>query len=150
MVTTARITGNIAAMNLVKGKVIPYRGTTMTFIMDVSGYEVGAVGFTEEKAKKMGLYATSVSYKALKTRPAYGGKPVYCKLIGDRKTQTLLGGQVVSQHEIGAMINELAVVFAEGVPLPDILRIDTPYSPLIGPDPVRGAMALLLTKLDKA
>jgi NADPH-dependent 2,4-dienoyl-CoA reductase/sulfur reductase-like enzyme len=150
MVTTARITGNIAAMNLVKGKVIPYRGTTMTFIMDVSGYEVGAVGFTEEKAKKMGLDATSVSYKALKTRPAYGGKPVYCKLIGDRKTQTLLGGQVVSQHEIGAMINELAVVFAERVPLPDISQIDTPYSPLIGSDPVRGAMALLLTKFDKA
>jgi pyruvate/2-oxoglutarate dehydrogenase complex dihydrolipoamide dehydrogenase (E3) component len=118
--------------------------------MDVSGHEVGAVGFTEEKAKKMGLDATSVSYKALKTRPAYGGKPVYCKLIGDRKTQTLLGGQVVSQHEIGAMINELAVVFAERVPLPDISQIDTPYSPLIGSDPVRGAMALLLTKFDKA
>jgi NADPH-dependent 2,4-dienoyl-CoA reductase/sulfur reductase-like enzyme len=150
MVTTASITGKIAAMNLVKGKVVPYRGTTMTFIMDVSGHEVGAVGFTEEKAKKMGFDVISVAHKALKTRPAYGGKPVYCKIIADRRTQTLLGGQIVSQHEIGGMINELAVVFAEGVPLPDILRIDTPYSPLIGPDPVRGAMALLLTKLDKA
>jgi NADH oxidase (H2O2-forming) len=150
MVTTARITGDIAAMNLVKGNVVPYRGTTMTFVMDVSGYEVGAVGFTEEKAKNMELDVTSVSYKALKTRPAYGGKPVYCKLVADRRTQTLLGGQIISQQEIGGMINELAVAFAERVPIPNIMRIDTPYSPIIGPDPVRGAMALLVTKLNKA
>jgi len=150
MVTTASITGNIAAMNLVKGNAVPYRGTTMTFIMDVSGHEVGAFGFTEEKAKKMGLDVISVSHKAPKTRPAYGGKPVYCKLIADRKTQTLLGGQIVSRHEIGGMINELALVFAEKVPIQDILQIDSPYSPLVGPDPARGAMGLLLAKLDKA
>jgi NADPH-dependent 2,4-dienoyl-CoA reductase/sulfur reductase-like enzyme len=150
MVTTASITGNIAAINLVKGNVIPYRGTTMTFIMDVSGHEVGAVGFTEEKAKMMGLDVTSASFKTSKTRPAYGGKRVYCKLIADRRNQNLLGGQIVSQHEIGGMINELALTFAERVHLPDILRIDTPYSPLIGSDPTRGAMELLLAKLDRA
>jgi NADPH-dependent 2,4-dienoyl-CoA reductase/sulfur reductase-like enzyme len=148
MVTTARITGSIAGTNLVQGKVLPYRGTTMTFIMDVSGHEVGAVGFTEEKAKKMGFDVTSVLHKTLKTRPAYDGKPVYCKLIADRRTKTLLGGQIVSKHEIAGMINELAVVFAERVPIPDISQIDTPYSPLIGPDPVRGAMARLVTKLN--
>ena len=149
MVTTASITGNIAAMNLVKGDVVPYRGTTMTFIMDVTGHEVGAFGFTEEKAIKMGFDVTSVSYRAPKTRPAYGGKRVYIKLIADRGTRTLLGGQVISRHEIGGMINEMALVFAQKIPIPDILRIDSPYSPLIGPDPARGAMGLLLTKLDK-
>lgn len=149
MVTTARITGDIAATNLVRGDVVPYRGTAMTFIMDVSGHEVGTVGFTEEKAKEMGFDVISVSHKTSKTRPAYGGKPVYCKLIADRRTQTLLGGQVVSQHEIGGMINEMALAFAERVPLPDISRIDMPYSPLVGPDPVRGAMARLVTKLNK-
>ena len=121
----------------------------MTFVMDVSGHEVGAVGFTEEKAKLMGLDVTSVSSKTSKTRPAYGGKRLYCKLIADRKNQNLLGGQIVSQHEIGGIINELALAFAERVPLPDILQIDTPYSPLIGLNPTRGAMALLLAKLDK-
>jgi len=52
--------------------------------------------------------------------------------------------------EIGGMINELALVFAEKVPIQDILQIDSPYSPLVGPDPARGAMGLLLAKLDKA
>ena len=149
MVTTASITGNIAAMNIVKGNTVPYRGTTMTFIMDVSGHQVGAMGFTEEKAIKMGFDVTSVSFKAPKTRPAYGGKRVYIKLIADRGTLTLLGGQIISQHEIGGMINELALVFAQKIPIPDILRIDSPYSPLVGPDPARGAMGLLLTKFDK-
>ena len=149
MVTTASITGNIAAVNIVKGNLIPYKGTTMTFIMDVSGHEVGAFGFTEERAKKMGLDVASVLHRAPKTRPAYGGKRVHCKLIADRKTQILLGGQIISQHEIGGMINELALAFAEKIPLPDILRIDSPYSPLIGPDPARGAMGQLLNRLDK-
>jgi pyruvate/2-oxoglutarate dehydrogenase complex dihydrolipoamide dehydrogenase (E3) component len=149
MVTTASITGNIAATNLVKRNVIPYRGTTMTFVMDISGHEVGALGFTEEKAKSMGLDVASVYSKTTKTRPAYGGKQLHCKLIADRRNQNLLGCQIVSQHEIGGIINELAIAFAGRVPLPDILRIDTPYSPLIGPNPTRGAMALLLAKLDK-
>ena len=149
MVTTASITGNIAAMNIVKGNTVPYRGTTMTFIMDISGYDVGSFGFTEERAKNMGLDVTSVFYKAPKTRPAYGGKRVYIKLIADRGPLTLLGGQIISQHEIGGMINELALVFAQKIPIPDILRIDSPYSPLVGPDPARGAMGLLLTKFDK-
>ena len=48
------------------------------------------------------------------------------------------------------MINQLAGAFAKRVPLPDILRIDTPYSPLIGSDPTRGAMALLPAKFNKA
>lgn len=147
MVTTAQITGSIAAMNLVKGNIVPYRGTTMTFIMDVSGHEVGTVGFTEERARDMGFDVASVLSNSLKTRPAYGGKPFYFKLIADRKTQTLLGGQIISQHEIGGMISELAVALVERIPLSDFCRIDTPYSPLIGPDPGRRAMARLLAKL---
>ena len=150
MVTTAVITGSVAAINLVKGNVVPYRGTTMTFVMDISGHGVGAVGFTEERAKNMGLDTVSVSSNSLRTRPAYGGKPVYYKLIADRRTQTLLGGQIVSQHEIGGMINELAVALLERTPLADFCRIDMPYSPLIGPDPVLGGMASLLAKLKSA
>ena len=95
-------------------------------------------------------HSETIDLRVSSPRPAYGGKHVHCKLIANRVTRTLLvGGQVISQHEIGGMINELALVFAQKIPLPDILRIDSPYSPLIGPDPARGAMGLLLTKFDK-
>jgi NAD(P)H-nitrite reductase large subunit len=147
MVTTAQITGSVAAINLLNGNTVPYRGTTMTFIMDLSGHQVGAVGFTEESARNMGFDVAAAFSNSLKTRPAYGGKPVYCKFIADRRTQTFLGGQVISQHEIGGIINELAVALAERIPLADFCRIDTPYSPLVGPDPGRRAMARLLAKL---
>jgi NADH oxidase (H2O2-forming) len=147
MVTTARITGSIAAINLLKGNTVPYRGTTMTFIMDLSGHQVGAVGFTEESARNMGFDVATVFTNSLKTRPAYGGKPVYSKLIADRRTQTFLGGQVISQHEIGGFITELAVALVDRIPLADFCRIDTPYSPLIGLDPGGRAIARLLAKL---
>jgi NADH oxidase (H2O2-forming) len=121
----------------------------MTFIMDIAGHEAGTAGFTEEKAKNMGFDVTSVSHETLKTRPAYGGKPVYLKLIADRGTRTLLGAQILSQHEIGGMINELAVMFTNRIHLSDISQIDRPYSPLIGPDLTRRAIETLLAKLNK-
>ena len=102
----------------------------MTFIMDVSGHEVGVVGFTEEKAKMMGLSVASVYLKALKTRPAYGGKRIHCKLIADRGNRNLLGGQIVSQDEIGGIINELALTFAERVPLSHSCGSIRPILPL--------------------
>lgn len=150
MVTTASITGKIAATNLVKGNSIPYRGTTMTFIMDISGYEVGTAGFTEEKAKSMGFNVATSTLETLKTRPAYGGKPVYLKLIADKETRALLGAQILSRHEIDGMTNELSLMFANKIPLHDISQLDRPYSPLVGPDIIRRAIETLLVKLDKS
>ena len=149
MVTTASITGTVAATNLMRGNVVPYRGTTMTFVMDISGHEVGTVGFTEERAKKLGLDIVSVFFETSKTRPTYGNKLVHCKLVADRKTQTLVGAQLFSQHGVGGIVNELALAFASKIPVPDMLRIDTPYSPLIGSDPMKWALEALMAKIEE-
>jgi NADH oxidase (H2O2-forming) len=149
MVTTTSITGTVAATNLMRGNVVPYRGTTMTFVMDMSGHEVGTVGFTEERAKKLGLDIVSVFFETSKTRPTYGNKLVHCKLVADRKTQTLVGAQLFSQHGVGGIVNELALAYASKIPVPDMLRIDTPYSPLIGSDPMKWALEALMAKIEE-
>jgi len=147
MVTTAGITGNVAGTNLVKESSIPYQGTAMTFIIKIFDYQIGSVGFTERMARQKGLDVTCVTSKVPRTRPAYGGKGVYYKFIADRKTQTLVGAQLISEHEIAGMINELAVVLMNRIPLSIFSQLDIPYSPLIGPDPVRTCVAELLAKL---
>ncbi len=147
MVTTAGITGNVAGTNLVKENSIPYQGTAMTFIIKIFDYQIGSVGFTERVARQKGLDVTCVTSKVPRTRPAYGGKGVYYKFIADRKTQTLVGAQLISEHEVAGMINELAVVLMKRIPLSIFSQLDIPYSPLIGPDPVRTCVAELLAKL---
>jgi len=147
MVTTAGITGNVAGTNLVKENSIPYQGTAMTFIIKIFDYQIGSVGFTERVARQKGLDVTCVTSKVPRTRPAYGGKGVYYKFIADRKTQTLVGAQLISEHEVAGMINELAVVLMKRIPLSIFSQLDIPYSPLIGPDPVRTCVAAILAKL---
>lgn len=149
IVTTAGITGEIAATNLMQGNSLPYQGTAMTFIIEVFGHQVGTVGFTERLARDKGLDVVSHIATTLPTRPKYGRNPIYCKLIADRGTQSLVGVQVISKGSIRGAIDELALAIAYKIPLPQLVQIDTPYSPAVGGDQVRWAVKELMNKIDR-
>lgn len=149
MVTTAGITGEIAATNLMKSNSLPYQGTAMTFIIEVFGYQVGSVGFTERLARDKGLDVVSHIATTLPTRPKYGRNPIYCKLIADRSTQSLVGAQVISEGSIRGAIDELALAIAYKIPLPKLAQIDAPYSPAVGGDQIRWTVRELINKIDR-
>jgi NADH oxidase (H2O2-forming) len=149
MVTTAGITGEVAATNLVRGNVLPYQGTAMTFIIEVLGYQVGTVGLSERLARDSGLDVFSHRMRTLSGRPKYGGKLIELKLIADREAQTLVGAQIVSQGSIRAAIDELSVVVAFRVPLWKLAQVDTPYSPGVGGDQIRWAVRELRDRLSR-
>lgn len=148
MVTTAGITGELAATNLILGNTLPYQGTAMTFIIEVLGYQVGAVGFTERLAREEGLGVVSHMTTVLPTRPRYGNEPIYCKLIADRETQNLVGAQVISRGSIRGAVDELALAASYRIPLPKLAQIDTPYSPAVGGDQVQWAVRELINKME--
>jgi len=149
MVTTAGITGEVAATNLVLGNTIPYQGTTMTFIIEIFGYQVGSVGFTERLAREKGLDAVSHITTTLSTRPKYGRKPIYCKLIAERGAGNLLGAQVISKVPIRGAIDELALAIECKIPLDKLAQLDTPYSPAVGGDQVRWSVRELMNKIGR-
>lgn len=147
MVTTADRTGYIAGRNLISGNSIPYEGTLLTFSIEILGYQIGAVGFTEKIAKEKGLDIVSITMTAPTTRVQYGGRPFHFKLIAERKSKRLIGAQIVSEEKILGVINEMAFAIAEKIPLNRLTAIETPYSPAIGLDPLSGGLAKLLRKL---
>jgi pyruvate/2-oxoglutarate dehydrogenase complex dihydrolipoamide dehydrogenase (E3) component len=149
MVTTASITGEVAATNLVSGNTIPYQGTTMTFIIEIFGYQVGSVGFTEKLAREKGLDVVSHVTTTLSTRPKYGREPIYCKLIAERGAGNLVGAQVISKAPIRGAIDELTLAIGCKIPLNKLTQLDTPYSPAIGGDQVRWAVRELMNKIDR-
>ena len=149
MVTTAGITGDVAATNLVLGNTIRYQGTTMTFIIEIFGYQVGSVGFTERLAREKGLDVVSHITTTLSTRPKYGREPLYSKLISERGVGNLVGAQVISKAPIRGAIDELALAIECKIPLDKLAQLDTPYSPAIGGDQVRWAVKELMNETNR-
>jgi NADH oxidase (H2O2-forming) len=147
MVTTAGRTGDVAGRNLVLGNSFPYEGTLMTFVIEVFGHQIGTVGFTEKVAREKGLDVVSTTISIPTTRPHYGGKLFHYKLIADRRTRTLVGAQIISEETIRGTVNEMAIAIAEKVPLHRLAQLDTPYSPVVGMDPLAGGLARLIPKL---
>jgi NADH oxidase (H2O2-forming) len=146
MVTTAGITGDVAATNLVSGNSFPYQGTAMTFIIEIFGHKVGTVGFTERSAREKGLDVVSHTTTTLPRRPKYSSKPIYCKLIAERKTRNLVGAQVISEETIRGAVDELTLAVACQIPLLKLGQIDTPYSPAVGGDQVQWNVRELIHK----
>lgn len=147
MVTSAGRTGDVAARNLVLENSTTYEGTLMTFVIEVFGHQIGTVGFTEKLARQKGLDIASTTISTPTTRPRYGGKTLHCKLIADRKTQTLVGAQIISEEMIRGVINEMALAISEKVPLHRLALLETPYSPAVGMDPLGGGVARLISRL---
>jgi len=130
--TNAAKTGRIAGTNLVRGNVITYQGTVMPFITEVYGYEVGTVGLTEDYAREQGFDVVSSITTSSTRRRAFEGKPIHIKLIADRRSQLLIGAQIISEELVAGKIDRLAVAIAEKVPLQRLRQIDTCYSPTVG------------------
>jgi NADPH-dependent 2,4-dienoyl-CoA reductase/sulfur reductase-like enzyme len=147
MVTTADRTGYIAGINVASQNPVPYEGTLLTFAIEILGYQVGTVGFTEKTANEKGLDILSITKTAPTTRAQYGGKPVHYKLIADRQSKRLIGAQIISEEKIRGMINEVSFAIAEKIAVKRLSEIETPYSPAIGLDPLLAGIIKLMGKL---
>ena len=147
MVTTAGTTGSVAATNAVLGNSTMYEGTLLTFVIEIYGNQIGTVGFTERIAKEKGLDVVTNMTSAPTTRPRYGGKNLYCKLVADRKSQTLVGAQIISEEKIRGFVNGLSLAIAEKVPLHRLALLETPYSPAVGMDPIQSAVRGLINEI---
>jgi len=148
MVTTAGTTGDFAARNLVSGNSTPYEGVLTSFVIEIFGHQVGAVGLTERFALEKGLDVVSIIRSSPTSRPHLGRKILHNKLIADRRTGTLVGAQLISEDMIRGTLNELSLAIAEKIPLHRMALLETPYSPAIGRDPIGDGVRRLINKLD--
>ncbi|MBN1690051.1 MAG: FAD-dependent oxidoreductase [Dehalococcoidia bacterium] len=130
--TNAARNGRLAGKNLALGNVFPYNGTVMPFVTEAFGYQIGTVGFTEDRARERGIDVVSNLIETSTRRRPFGGKPVRIKLIADRKTKTLVGAQLIGGELVSGKIDKLAVAVACKIPVEQLSLIDTCYSPTLG------------------
>jgi NADPH-dependent 2,4-dienoyl-CoA reductase/sulfur reductase-like enzyme len=147
LATNAIRTGYIAGRNIVLNNTISYEGTVMPFVTKVFGHQIGAVGLTEREAKERGMDVASVRVDAPWLRERFDGKPAHYKLIADRSTKTLIGGQVVSEEIVSGTIDKLAVAITARMPLTKLVQIDSCYSPHVQEDQIAVPIQRLIDEL---
>jgi len=147
LATNAIRTGYIAGRNAVLGNNISYGGTVMPFITKIFDYQVGAVGFTEREAREKGIETASIMVNTPYLREPRRGKPAWYKLVADRRTQTLIGAQLISEEIVSGTIDKLAVAIANKMPLIELVQIDSCYSPNVQEDQIAVPIQRLIDKL---
>jgi len=136
--TTANKQGRVAGENLAGGNA-KFRGVVGTAVTKVFDLTAARTGITEKESEGLGFRATSVSVKVPSRASYYDSPPpVHVKLIFERGSGRLLGGQMVGADCVAKRIDVLATALHAGMTVEDLSRLDLSYAPPFAPvwDPI--------------
>jgi len=127
--TTAVRQGKVAGINAAGGYAI-FPGVLGSAVSKMFDFEVGATGLTEFFANRAGI-ATVTGSITSKTRAEYypGAQPIRVKIIVEKETQRIIGGQIVGREEVTQRINALSFAIQKQITVRELTKADTCYAP---------------------
>lgn len=147
--TTAVRQGKVAGINAAGGYAI-FPGVLGSAVSKMFDFEVGATGLTEFFANRAGI-ATVTGSITSKTRAEYypGAQPVRVKIIVEKETQRIIGGQIVGGEEVTQRINALSFAIQKQMTVRELVKADTCYAPPVSEtwEPMVLAAETVLMKL---
>ncbi|WP_294822052.1 FAD-dependent oxidoreductase [uncultured Flavobacterium sp.] len=149
MGTLANKTGVVAGSNIA-GENLMFPGAVGTAVCKVCKYEVGRTGLQEKELEKLGMdYVTATI--ASKTRAHYypGARNITVKLLAEKNSGRLLGGQIIGEEGAAKRIDVLATALTHNLTLQNIIDLDLSYAPPFSPvwDPVQTAARKLINEI---
>jgi NADPH-dependent 2,4-dienoyl-CoA reductase/sulfur reductase-like enzyme/rhodanese-related sulfurtransferase len=121
--------GRIAATNALGGDQ-RYAGALGTSVVKVFEATAGMTGLTERAAREAGLdVGVAVIHKDHHAGYYPGAKELTLKLVYERKTARLLGGQAFGHAGVDKRIDVLATALAGELTLHDLAELDLAYAP---------------------
>ena len=146
--TTANKQGRVAGENAAGGRAT-FPGVVGTLVTKVFELEVGKTGLSEAAARAAGFSPLGVSIDSISQAKYLAGKPLRAKLVVDRGSGRLLGGQLAGAEGAARRIDVLATALTARMTLADFVHLDLGYAPPFGPvyDPLLVAAGALLKKL---
>ncbi|RRJ88891.1 FAD-dependent oxidoreductase [Flavobacterium macacae] len=149
MGTVANKTGLVAGKNIEGGKAV-FPGVVGTAVCKICVYEVARTGMLEKQLKTLNIDYVQTMIKT-KSRAGYypDSKDIYVKLIAEKRTGRLLGGQIIGEEGAAKRIDVLATALTYKLTLRNIIDLDLSYAPPFSPvwDPVQTAARKLITLL---
>ncbi|HEX4776160.1 MAG TPA: FAD-dependent oxidoreductase [Acidimicrobiia bacterium] len=136
--TYANRQGRVAGITLTGGDAT-FDGVLGTAVSKICEYEVARTGLREADARRAGFDAVTATIDST-SRASYfpGAQPITVKVIADRRTGRVLGGQIFGREGAATRIDVLAVAIWNGMTADDLAATDLSYAPPFGPvwDPV--------------
>lgn len=147
--TVANKMGRVAGINLAGGEA-RFPGVVGTAVSKICKYEVARTGLLEAEATKFGLDFTMATVKT-RTRAGYypGAGKIHVKLLAEKGTGRLLGGQIVGVEGAAKRIDVLAACLHGRMTVQNLVDMDLSYAPPFSPvwDPVQVAARALLKEV---
>lgn len=149
--THANKQGRVAGSNI-GGTPATFGGVLGTAITKVGSTEAGRSGLNEREADALGLDAFAVTtHSAVRAHYYPGADPITVKLVVERGTGRLLGGQIVGGSGAGKRIDVVATALWNQMDVRDMAGMDLAYAPPFSPvwDPVLVAAGKAALMLDR-
>jgi NADPH-dependent 2,4-dienoyl-CoA reductase/sulfur reductase-like enzyme len=136
--THANKQGRVAGVNL-GGGYATFPGVVGTAVTKLCDLEVARTGLTEKEADAVGYAYVTASVESTSRAGYYpGAAPMTVKLIAEKRTGLLLGGQIVGREEAAKRIDSLAIALWNRMTVEEMTALDLSYAPPFSPvwDPV--------------
>ncbi len=148
--STANKQGRIIGTNVTGGK-DTFPGVVGTGIAKIFDLNVGRTGLNEAQAQADGYEVTEALIPTSDHASYYpGSKEIILKVIADKATGRLLGGQAVGAGETTKRIDVLATALTYGAKAVDLANLDLGYAPPYNSamDPLHNAANVIRNKQD--
>lgn len=129
LATNAVRMGTLIGKNILEPKV-KYRGTQGTSGLYLFGYNIGSTGVNVNSAPHFGLNVDSVLFEDY-YRPEFmpTNEKIIMKLVYDKDTKVILGGQVMSKYDVTQSANTLSLAVQNKMTIEDLAYVDFFFQP---------------------
>lgn len=131
--TVANKTGRVAGVNI-GGGYATFPGVLGTAVTRVCQIEIARTGLNEAEAIEAGIEYETGAVEAT-TRAGYypGAEPVHVKVLVERGSGRLLGGQLVGADRAGKRIDTVATAITARMTAAEFVDLDLAYAPAVSP-----------------
>jgi NADH oxidase (H2O2-forming) len=121
--------GKVAGANA-GGDYSLFGGVLASAVTRLFEIEAGNTGLTETSAARNRINVVTGAISS-KTRADYfpDAKPIKVKLVVEKESQRIIGGQVVGGEEVTQRINSLSFAIQQGMTVRELAKADTAYAP---------------------
>lgn len=136
--TTANKQGRVAGTNAAGGDAA-FQGVVGTAVVKVFDLHVARTGLSEKEARAEGFDVAAVTIKASnKAHYMPHSSPIHVKLVFEKGSHRLLGGQIVGKGGVAKRIDIIAAALHAGWTTYDLAKLDLAYAPPFAPvwDPI--------------
>ncbi|WP_297522812.1 FAD-dependent oxidoreductase [uncultured Clostridium sp.] len=130
LATNAVRMGTLVAKNLIE-PTLKYMGTQGTSGIKIYDYNIASTGLTETSALATTSYNIATVSHTDNFRPEFmpTNEEATIKLVYDKDTKRVLGGQIISKYDLTEMMNTLSVVIQNDMTIAELAMTDFFFQP---------------------